>query len=142
MVRINVGINPAHLHDKHLGAEYNEILKLLGHVRVSPYPKGYTPTEFTLDRGHINFFKDKLAYIYARWHKVCDECEKRGRLTRRERFWVNLHAVDKHTLASNWRPYTPSQRDFEIIKARVVVRCKQYGFDHRALLAQREPESV
>jgi len=142
MVRINVGINPRHLHDKHLGAEYNEILKLLGHVKKSPYPKGYAPTRFTLNKGHINFFKDKLMYLIQRWNIVCDECERRGRQTNRWLFWEHLSQADHKAVADNWNGWRPSQRDFELIKSRVLERCEQYGFDTTALESQIVTETV
>ena len=57
MVRINI-INPKKLADQHLVAEYNEILMLIGHIKKFPKINN-PPKNYTLDKGHINFFKNK-----------------------------------------------------------------------------------
>ncbi|MBU3923323.1 MAG: pyrimidine dimer DNA glycosylase/endonuclease V, partial [Nanoarchaeota archaeon] len=61
MVRINL-INPSKLTDQHLIAEYNEILMLIGHIKK--FPNIYSqPKTYTLGKGHINFFKNKIKYL-------------------------------------------------------------------------------
>ncbi len=143
MVRINVGVNPRYLHDKHLGAEYNEILKLCGHVRAHPTPcKKPWPTEYTLGKGHINFFKDKLVYLHRRWEAVCTECERRGRYTDRSKFHKNLQGVDNCTLIQLANDWQPRQRDFELVKARIIQRCQQYGFPYSDLQSQVRTRGV
>lgn len=62
MTRINVGINPEELCDKHLNAEYRELPRLWNFV-----PKGKAPPEFKLGTGHVLWcvqYKGMLADRY------------------------------------------------------------------------------
>ena len=96
MVRINL-IEPGKLADQHLIAEYNEILMLLGYVKKYPEPKDI-PEEYTLGKGHIKFFKNKLRYLKNRHETVKKEMVKRGFETNKT---INLNEFDK-ILRNDW----------------------------------------
>ena len=71
MVRVNLGINPKDLTDEHLIAEYNELLMLLGWIEK--HPTGTVPKEFSLGKGHISFFRDKIKVVAWRLLEVEEE---------------------------------------------------------------------
>ena len=79
MMRCNCGINPSLLADQHLIAETRELGMVAGsliynNMRVV----GEIPIKLRLGKGHLNFFKDKLSYLYQRWLLVRAECIDRG----------------------------------------------------------------
>lgn len=79
MARINSGVDPAFLSDQHLIAESVEITMVTGGLRVNGYKiKGKVPDNYTLGKGHINFFKDKLVYLTQRLHEVNKQIAARG----------------------------------------------------------------
>lgn len=110
MVRINL-IQPEQLMDQHLIAEYNEILMLLGYVRKYPAAESI-PEEYTLGKGHIKFFKNKLLYLQKRHEKIKSEMQKRRFKTDKA---INLSKFDSK-LINDWKPKV---RDFEIIRERL-----------------------
>ena len=115
MVRINL-INPVKLADQHLIAEYDDILMLLGYVKK--YPKlGEIPSEYTLGKGHILFFKNKLKYLKKRHDRIKIEMGKRDFKASKS---INLNKFNQK-LIQDWKP---SKGDIEIIKKRLVDRIK------------------
>ncbi|MBN2458513.1 pyrimidine dimer DNA glycosylase/endonuclease V, partial [Candidatus Woesearchaeota archaeon] len=111
MVRINL-INPERLSDQHLIAEYDEILMLFGYVKK--YPRlGKTPHKYTLGKGHILFFKNKLKYLKKRHSLLKKEMKNRGF---NARITIDLNQFDKK-LIHDWKP---SEESIEIIKKRLI----------------------
>ncbi len=79
MARVNSGVSPEHLSDQHLVAESVEITMIVGSLRLNRYEvKGEIPKRYTLGKGHINFFKDKLVYLQKRLNEVNSEMLRRG----------------------------------------------------------------
>jgi deoxyribonuclease (pyrimidine dimer) len=113
MVRINL-IEPSKLADQHLIAEYNEILMLLGYVRKHPEPKSI-PEKFTLGKGHITFFKDKLIYIKKRHETIKQEMRKRSFATEKT---IDLGEFDA-VLCNEWKP---SGHDKKVIIERLIQK--------------------
>jgi deoxyribonuclease (pyrimidine dimer) len=115
MVRINL-IDPSALADQHLVAEYNEILMLLGYVRRYPDAEGI-PQRYTLGKGHIKFFKDKLSYIRDRHEQLKTEMRKRG--------FVPLQSIDLKefplSLHNNWKP---DAKAIKAIKERIIAKLR------------------
>lgn len=108
MVRVNL-INPEKLADQHLIAEYDEILMLVAYIRK--YPKVDGPSEYCLGTGHMKFFKDKLGYLRKRHDKLRLEMQKRGFVTNKKLRFTK----------GDWKP---SEKDFEIIKKRIISKLK------------------
>lgn len=113
MVRINL-IEPVKLADQHLIAEYNEILMLLGYVRKYPEVIDISE-EYTLGKGHIKFFKNKLLYLKNRHELLKAEMKKRGFAIN---ISINLNEFNNE-LINDWKPKT---KDFKIIKERLVEK--------------------
>ena len=110
MVRINL-IHPRFLADQHLIAEYDEILMLLGYVKKYPYIKDI-PIKYCLGKGHIKFFKNKLAYLKNRHELIKEEMRKRGF---KAEISIKLNNFNKK-LISNWKP---TENDKKIIRKRL-----------------------
>ena len=116
MVRINL-VNPKELMDQHLIAEYNEILKLFGHIKK--YPKiNNQPKNYCLGQGHINFFKNKLLYLKERHELIKKEMKERGFKPNKT---IKLNTYKKE-LKNDWKP---KEKDFKIIKKRLKQKIKQ-----------------
>jgi deoxyribonuclease (pyrimidine dimer) len=116
MVRVNL-ISPRKLTDQHLIAEYNEILMLVGYVRKFPKCEG-VPENYRLGKGHIKFFKNKLVYLKKRHAEIKEEM-------RRRKFkpvkMISLKGFPKEMK----KDYRPDERDFRLIKGRLVEKIKR-----------------
>lgn|ERR1035437_6166256 len=78
MTRINVGILPSELNDKHLIAEHREIKRIPNSVKSGRINLAGQPIAFTLGTGHVKFFYDKLLYLKNRYELIYKECRKRN----------------------------------------------------------------
>lgn len=113
MVRINL-INPKKLTDQHLIAEYNEILMLFGHV--NKFPKiNNQPKRYTLGKGHITFFKDKLLYLSKRHEMLKKEMKKRGFETNKK---ISLEKYPKELK----NDFKPKKEDIKLIQKRIIEK--------------------
>ncbi len=116
MTRVNCGIKPAELTDKHLLAEHREIVRIPNCVAKGRYSMKGQPKEFKLGTGHVKFFYDKLLYLFKRYQEIYKECVKRGfNVTYFGGAWDN---APKELL----NDYKPTKRDKEIIRARIKER--------------------
>lgn len=113
MTRINVGINPEELTDKHLIAEHREITRIPNAVKSGRFSMKGQPSEFCLGKGHVKFFYDKLKYLGKRYIMLYLECRRRG-------FNVT-YKIDsfKDIPEEHFNDYIPTERDIHIIKERI-----------------------
>ncbi|MFH2020648.1 MAG: pyrimidine dimer DNA glycosylase/endonuclease V [archaeon] len=116
MVRINL-IDPAALSDQHLIAEYDELLMLLGYVRRYPEKKDI-PEFYTLGKGHMKFFKDKLHYLRDRHELLKKEMRTRGF---RASITISLSEFPRELHGS----YVPTSEAIGIIKQRITQKLLQ-----------------
>lgn len=113
MTRINCGIPPSQLIDKHLIAEHREIKRIPNCIAKGRYNMDGQPKEFTLGKGHVKFFYDKLYYLKRRYVIIYNECLNRGfNVTNFVKAWDNLPP-------ELMNDYTPSKRDSEIVTERI-----------------------
>ena len=78
MTRINLGIPPAQLTNKHLIAEHRELKRIPNAVAKGKCNLKNIPSQFTLGKGHVSFFYDKLGYLKDRYVDLYNECLVRG----------------------------------------------------------------
>jgi deoxyribonuclease (pyrimidine dimer) len=84
MTRINAGIDPRKLKRAHLIAEIREITMVPASLRRSLKTrrahviKQEIPKQFSLNKGHVKFFYNKLAFLQKRFMSLADEMERRG----------------------------------------------------------------
>lgn len=128
MTRINT-VHPSHLSNKHLQAEYKEITRIGTNV-LELYSKGKTladvdiPENFKLNKGHMKFFYNKMAWIYERYIALHIELAKRK---------VNVDHKLHVTITKNWlrnvpnecwNNWVPSPEDHYLSMARLCKRSK------------------
>lgn len=119
MVRVNL-IKPLYLTDQHLIAEYNEILMLISYIKHHPLTRDdltRIPKRFTLGKGHMIFFKDKVLYLKRRHDSIRDEMGKRGYVSRKVLSIDGLPSV----MLNDW---CPDGEEVKIIKARLMDKIK------------------
>ena len=118
MARVNVGVNPKFLSDQHLIAEAVEITMIVNGLRANNWTiKSQVPAEFTLNTGHINFFKPKLLYLQRRLLDLNAEIVRRGFDAGNTIDLPDLPQVKRFC-----RDWTPSTRDTKIVRKRIVER--------------------
>lgn len=79
MTRINL-LKPALLTDQHLLAEHRELPRIFGRAYAAFMAgrKVQASTSYTLGKGHVVFFYDKLQWLATRHHTLTLECVSRG----------------------------------------------------------------
>ena len=83
MVRINL-IEPSHLSDQHLLAEWVEIQMLMKSLYNKLQTKSVEevckniPDTYRLGKGHIKFFENKLSYLFTRLNLIHNTMLNRG----------------------------------------------------------------
>tara|TARA_R110002020_G_scaffold157161_2_gene339671 strand:- start:297 stop:656 length:360 start_codon:yes stop_codon:yes gene_type:complete len=113
MTRINVGIPPAELVNKHLIAEHREIKRIPNCIAKGRYNMEGIPNRFKLGSGHVKFFYNKLLYLKNRYTSLYCECKKRGfNVQNYINAWDN---IPKELM----NDYQPTDFDREIIRERI-----------------------
>lgn len=77
MTRINV-VPVSELCDQHLLAEHRELTRIPNCINKGRYNMSGQPTQYTLGKGHVKFFYDKLRYLHVRYDELTAECIARG----------------------------------------------------------------
>lgn len=113
MVRINL-INPKNLSDQHLIAEYNEILMLFAYIKKHSKLENI-PLEYTLGKGHMKFFKNKVLYLSKRHKEIKKEMISR-RFKAEKSLNINLVSL------KNKKSWKPKKEDLDIIKERILYK--------------------
>ncbi len=121
MTRINV-VPPQELSQQHLVAEYREITRLPGNLKKSldrktkPFSMSEIPSEYTLGKGHVKYFYDKMLFLEKRFQALVDEMLKRG---------YNPNFRDSGIFKADarfYQDYTPTDKALEINRARIAER--------------------
>ena len=116
MTRINVGVEPSELTDRHLLAEHREIKRIPNMVKAGRVRMDGIPDTFTLGKGHVKFFYDKLAFLRNRYSRIYAECVSRGfNVTNFSDAFSN---IDTRYMGD----YAPTEHDRSIITARISQR--------------------
>lgn len=108
MTRINI-IDPAVLADQHLMAEYREIFMVPASLRRSLRTKSVDavlasiPKKYTLNKGHVLFFYDKIGYLVDRYSELKQYLVKRGFQLDPARAEFPLQGIPDEFLG-NWSP--------------------------------------
>ena len=116
MTRINIGIPPKQLTDKHVMAEHRELKRIPNVISKGRYNLKGIPSQFTLGKGHVSFFYDKLEYLRKRYIALYEECRARG-------FNVQCYLNAWDGVPSQlMNDYTPTERDIQIVSKRIADR--------------------
>lgn len=120
MTRINIGIPPKDLHQKHLIAEHREIKRIPNAIREGRANLSGIPAKFTLGTGHVKFFYNKLGYLQSRYKSIYLECIKRGfNVQDYSAAWLNI----PDNLMGDWQP---TEEDISLIKQRLIEKDSNY----------------
>lgn len=119
MTRINSAIPPRCLTDEHLLAEHREIKRLPYCLRRA-VPSGSVsriPSEFTLGKGHVLFFLDKMEFGRRRYREIYVECHLR-------QFHVEDYEANfVYDIPPGFsQDYTPTQREHDLLVERITNR--------------------
>ena len=126
MTRINSDLDPKNLKRMHLVAELREITMIPAALRRSIEARtaedihNGIPKDFTLNKGHVTFFYDKLKFLIKRFNKLADEMERRGYSPDRTRIEA-FDGFDKEWYG-DWKS---SDKDDEIVLERINFRISQ-----------------
>jgi len=116
MTRINAGIDPKTLTQKHLLAEHREMKRIPNCVMKGRANLNNIPPSFRLGIGHVPFFYDKLGYLKRRYISVRDECYARGYNVHD---YLNAWNDVPDNLMNDW---TPSIEDVDVVQDRINER--------------------
>lgn len=107
---------------EHLIAEYRELPRVfaLAHKCNRPHPDA--PMSYTMGKGHVIFFYDKLEWVSDRFKQLVNEMQKRGYTTNYDGDVSEWR--EKIKLKSMWKNWTPSSRDIFINQSRIDERLK------------------
>lgn len=118
MTRINVGVKPSELSNKHLLAEHREIKRIPNMVKSGRAIMTGIPDKFTLGKGHVKFFYNKQKYLLRRYRAIYWECIKRGfNVTDFRDAWYSL---PREVMGD----YHPTKEDRELILNRIQEKQK------------------
>lgn len=121
MTRINVGVYPHELHDKHLLAEHREIVRIPNTIKSGKAKFDNIPDSFRLGTGHVKFFYNKIGYLYKRYILIHEECLNRGFKVQDFRLAFN------HIPVYLMNDYTPTESDRQLVLDRINQRLKEMG---------------
>ena len=115
MTRINC-IPVQDLSNQHLIAEYRELPRVFNYARAD----AKIPAQYTLGKGHMTFFFDKLIYLHHRQVQLIYECLERG-------FDIQFTkpvSLDRFPaiLLNDWQP---TNRDLALNRTRIIMRKTQ-----------------
>ena len=131
MVRVNCGIEPEHLADQHLVAEYREILLTFGYYDNNGH-KTIKSTDENL-KHPIRFYNDKRIYLIERFFDLKQEMINRGMKP------VKDIVINKYN-KSLYNNFKPQQHHINRIKGRVLQRLKEKPSWYRYCGTYQPPE--
>jgi len=125
MTRINAGIPPADLSDKHLLAEHREIKRIPNMVKSGRADLSKPiPDIFTLGKGHVRFFYNKLKYLRYRYEHIYIECKCRGFKVEQYHNAFKFPIEIRNKIRPLLNDWTPTPEAIELIKQRIKERTK------------------
>lgn len=118
MTRINIGIKPSLLHNKHLLAEHREITRIPNTLKSGRLKVDGIPLNFVLGKGHVKFFIDKQLYLKKRYEELYSECIHRG-------FKVQYYGDSWDDIDYKYlNDYVPNEKDLNLIMERLEEKLK------------------
>lgn len=122
MTRINT-VQPCDLTDQWLIAEWRELPRIVN--ELIDHPSRYTakdiPLSFTLNTGHVKFFRDKLLYL-AKRHRLIKKELRLRKINFDKKVKVELFKLNdtlKLLCCNDWQPTT---KDHDLIIERLQER--------------------
>ena len=122
MTRINT-IDPVHLTNEWLIAEFRELPRIVNELHKHPqrFKLKDIPKEFTLNTGHVKFFRNKLLYLSKRHTDIIKELSERG-INFDKKIKVDLDNLSPSIKLFGCNDWKPSKRDHKLIVERLTER--------------------
>jgi hypothetical protein len=120
MTRINV-VPVEELCDQHLLAEHREITRIPNCIDRGRYSLEGQPSEYTLGKGHVKFFYDKLGFLFMRHRELHLECVRRG-FNVQDRWPSTIMSYEPPFDRYLFNDYTPTEEALAINRARIQER--------------------
>lgn len=128
MTRINL-IPVANLTDQHLFAEWREIKMVPAALRRSLKTRSIDdilrgiPPQYTLNKGHVTFFYNKMLFLYNRYIILTDELMSRGySLTEHDKDFIFFRDIPDKFKQVDW---SPNKNEIAINLARILLRISE-----------------
>lgn len=128
MTRVNL-VSPYSLADQHLMAEFRELkmvpAALLRSLKTRSEDAIHDsiPDTFTLNRGHVLFFMDKMRYLRSRYKAIEKELRERGyNIQKRNSRKLFITQVPKSFTVTEWEP---SVSDVKVSVERIMLRLSE-----------------
>lgn len=130
MTRVTI-LDPSDLTNEWLLANHREIPRVVNELIDHPERLVLKdiPKQFTLNVGHVKFFRNKLLYIAKLHQATIEECKKRG-INYDKDIVVNLDDLPDHVKMFCLNDWTPTTSDhciiIERLRERFALRGKAY----------------
>ncbi|MFW6026575.1 MAG: pyrimidine dimer DNA glycosylase/endonuclease V [Candidatus Woesearchaeota archaeon] len=121
MTRINL-VPPEELSDQHLLAEMRELPRVFTHVRKHGLKVNKISEEFTLGKGHVLFFTNKLKFLMERYFLLVNEWENRGFNWFYDKEFFYKKNYDLLNVGVEW---SPNQKDIELSRQKLQEKIAQ-----------------
>lgn len=131
MTRINT-IDPVHLTNEWLLAEWRELPRIVNELIKHPnrFKLKDIPNQYTLNTGHVKFFRNKLDFLQKRHNKLIEELKERG-VNVDPSVTVDLFLLPDHIKTFSCNDWKPTKADHRVLidrlKERVNLRKKDYA---------------
>lgn len=123
MTRINL-IQPEQLCDQHLLAEFRELTRIPNTIVLNGFNSNslkHIPQQYTLGKGHVLFFTDKIKYLYDRYQLLYNECANRGFNT------INIFPSISLFTPQQFRSFIPTDKEIATNVERIIQRIPKAG---------------
>lgn len=127
MTRINSAINPKNLTDQHLIAELRELPRIFTAVyKRLDQSVGFKdiPKEFTLGRGHMKFFYNKLLFLYRRHYSLINEYNNRFE-NKRWHYYIDNNWRDELFTKNLLKSYRVKEQEKQLLIDRISTRINE-----------------
>ena len=125
MTRINL-VHAADLADQHLFAEWREIKMVPAALRRSLKTRNIDdilagiPKRYTLNKGHVTFFFNKMLFLYDRYNELTEELDDRGyKLTYHDPGFIFFRDINETFRQEEWEP---SADEIAVNTERILLR--------------------
>lgn len=128
MTRINL-VDPSHLTDKHLMAEYRELPRIFTAV-LKLQEQGKTPCDvdipesYVLGKGHVKFFYNKIGWLRLRYERIRNELVFSRGYDLDDQLWRSV-TQNSYGIEIWWNTsYTPTPEEIYLNMVRICKRSK------------------
>ena len=128
MTRINL-VKVEDLADQHLFAEWREIKMVPASLRRSLKTRSVKdilagiPKNYTLNKGHVTFFFNKMLFLYDRYMALTDELDTRGyALAQHDPNFIFFRDIPDIFKTVEW---CPTKDDIKVSIDRIVIRLNE-----------------